>query len=558
MSPARGLLAAALLLCGCGHGGGAAPKLNVVLISIDSLRADHLGCYGHRAEFAPGLAVSPNLDALASDGALFESAWSTTSWTLPAHMALLTGLTDRLHGVVNDGYALNASRRSVAQEFHDAGYATAGFYSAPYLDPHYGFARGFDRYESAMTPLGQAPPARIAAIRQELQSMGAPVTDKTVTDRWSHWDVTSPRVNELALPFLEQHAGKDPFFLFLHYFDAHYDYLPDAAEPGLGAQFDPDYHGSMSGADWYFNPAVKDPQTGQQRISERDLHHVMALYDAEIHWVDRYIGFVIQRLKDLGVYDQTIVCVVADHGDEFFEHGGIGHRSTLYEELTHVPFLLRVPGGTPPGKRVPSLVRLYDVAPSLLDYGCGGALADSPGASVRPLVEGRKDPPRSVQQRICGLLFGRVNIRDGYRDAHYAVLRQLTIDPARTTGELAYLSQRPWDERTQPQYAGQPRFDIFDHSRETGEHHGLSPADPRYAEAVAAACAAYQDMERRAGKLRQPLPDLAGALDAAEQERLAQLGYAGSPKEEEDDPQAPRPVLQEIQLAPFPPPCLGG
>ncbi|TAH38602.1 MAG: hypothetical protein EYC70_04305 [Planctomycetota bacterium] len=535
--PAAALIA--LLCAACSR--SAPPRLNVLLISIDSLRADRLGCYGHRAEYAPEVAVSPNLDALAARGVAFDSAWSTTSWTLPAHMALLTGLPDRLHGVVGDEYVLNPQRRSLAQELRDAGYATAGFYSGPYLAPKYGFGRGFERYESAMTPLEQVPAERLEALRAQL---GPAITPKTLEDRWSHLDVTSPQVNAKAYEFLQQQAGRRPFFLFLHYFDAHYDYLPDAAEPGLGRKFDPGYTGSMIGENWYFNPQVFNPSAeGDRRqvIGERDLHHVMALYDAEIHWVDRHIGQVLQKLQDLGVADRTLVCVVADHGDEFFEHGAIGHRSTLYEELTRIPLLLYVPGATPPGMRVRPLVRIYDIAPSLLDYACGGSLAESTGASLRPLIEGEREAPRSVQQRIYGKLYGRVNVRDGYRDGRYAVLRQLTVDTDLTDEHSLHLRQRQWED-------GSLRFDVFDKGTDRGEHVRLAPADPRYREALAAACAAHRDTEARARRLPRLHPDPAPPLTPEEWNNLQQLGYVDVNVPPED---MPPPRL----LAPFPPPC---
>lgn len=547
--PSAFLLLAAAAGCGGERPRGPAEPLNVILISIDSLRADRLGCYGHRPEFAPEIPVSPQLDALAAEGAVFDAAWSTTSWTLPAHMALLTGLSDRVHGVVNDEYALHPQRRSVAQEFQDAGYATAGFYSGPYLDPRYGFGRGFARYESALLPFEQAPAEKRAEIVAELRRLGAEPTPKNVTDRWSHWDVTSPRVSAGGIEFLEQSRDR-PFFLFLHYFDAHYDYIPDAAEAGLGARFDPEYRGTMDGARWYFNPAVIDQASGERRIGERDLRHVMALYDAEIHWVDRHIGALLQRLKDLGLYERTIVCVTADHGDEFFEHGGIGHRSTLYQELTRIPLILRIPGGTPPGRRVPELVRIYDLAPTLLDYALGGTLAETCGASLRPYLEGDAAPPRALQQRIFGFHRGRVNIREGYRDPRFAVLRQLTIDPETSTEALAHFTQRTWTAQQQPALAGRPRYDVFDRSEERAELHALAPADPRYRQALTGACRLFQELEARAARL--PHPAFAPPPTAEDQAVLAQLGYADDPSASEVPP---RPPLAERHVGPFPPPC---
>ncbi|MDP7559771.1 MAG: sulfatase, partial [Planctomycetota bacterium] len=294
------------------------PKLNVVLISLDSLCKERLGAYGHRPQYAPEIPVSPNIDDFAAEALLFDNAWSTTSWTLPAHMSLMSGLSDRNHEVELDYFALDPKRRTISQNFQDAGYQTAGFFSGPYLDGKFGFARGFDIWRSAMmTPSELAGQIRSWTKRRALAGKPAPTEEeiKGIRDRVSHWDVTSPKVNQGALDFLASRDSEVPFFLTLHYFDAHYDYLPDTLEKGLGARFDPDYRGNFEGANWYFNPAVREqtPPYGQ-KISERDLGHILALYDAEIHWVDRHIGTILQALKDQGLWETTIVCIVADHG----------------------------------------------------------------------------------------------------------------------------------------------------------------------------------------------------------------------------------------------------
>ena len=134
-------MAALLALTACGQ--EPAGKFNVVLISIDSLRADRTGPYGHRPEFAPALDVTPNLDRLAQSGTVFEDAWSSSSWTLASHMALMTGLTDRGHEVEFDDFALDPLRATLAEQFRAAGYATGGYFSGSFLEPQYGFGRGF-------------------------------------------------------------------------------------------------------------------------------------------------------------------------------------------------------------------------------------------------------------------------------------------------------------------------------------------------------------------------------------------------------------------------------
>lgn len=298
---------------------------NIILISIDSLRADHLHAYGYRR------ATSPNLDRLASEGALFETAMAPTSWTLPSHMTLMTSLPPEKHGVVSNRKRLGAGIPTLAERLQHAGYYTGGVVSATYLDGMFGFSRGFDEYDdyTLLHPSGDV----------------------------SAKEVSSPGVTELALSFLRRRATSTdghPFFLFVHLFDVHYDYNP------------PEPFANM------FDPAYEGPTTGEARAmahirKRRDLDHVIALYDGEIAFVDAHIGNLLQALSALRMQDNTIVAVVADHGEEFFEHGRSGHFKTLYDEVLHVPLLVRYPGHIPAGKRVQGQVRLMDVPPTLLE-----------------------------------------------------------------------------------------------------------------------------------------------------------------------------------------------
>jgi arylsulfatase A-like enzyme len=304
----------------------AAGSPNIILISIDSLRADHLHAYGYARE------TSPNLDRLASQGALFETAIAPTSWTLPSHMTLMTALPPEVHGVTSSRRRLPADIDTLPQRLRRAGYYTGGIVSATYLDGLFGFSRGFDEYDDYTL----------------LHASG---------DR-SARQVSSPQVTNLALAFLRRRAAAaragQPFFLFVHMFDVHYDYNPP--EP-FAHKFDPEYCGTATG-----NLGAID------RIKRRrDLEHVVALYDGEIAFVDAHIGNLLAGLDALHLQNDTIVAVVADHGEEFFEHGRAGHFKTLYDEVLHVPMIVRYPGHIAPGTRVRGQVRLMDTAPTLLE-----------------------------------------------------------------------------------------------------------------------------------------------------------------------------------------------
>jgi len=293
---------------------------NILLISIDSLRADHLHSYGYTRQ------TSPNIDALAADGAVFETVISPTSWTLPAHMTLMTSLAPEEHGVITNRLRLGANVDTLPMRLQRAGYTTAGFVSATYLDGIYGFSRGFDEYDD--------------------------YTLLRVAGEKSRAAVTSQQVARRAIDFLHHHDGR-PFFLFLHFFDVHYNYNPP--QP-FARMFDRGYAG----------PAKGDVDSIRRGMASRDLNHDVALYDGEIAWVDANIGTILETLRRLGIDDNTIVAITSDHGEEFLEHGQAAHYKTLYDEVLRVPLVIRYPGHVFSGRRVQGQVRLMDVAPTLL------------------------------------------------------------------------------------------------------------------------------------------------------------------------------------------------
>ncbi len=297
---------------------------NVILVSIDSLRADRMSLHGHTRE------TSPAMTQLARDGVYFEAARSTTSWTLPSHMSILTGRSLLGHGVVSDDRRLSADVPTLAESFSMAGYRTGGIVSAPYVESRYGFNRGFDHYDDS--------------------------TVSFATNNESYKSVTAPLLNKTAVKWIEESAD-DPFFLFLHYWDVHYDFAPG---PPYDTMFDPDYEGDVDGTDFYFSKAV------HANMAPRDLEHVLALYDGEIRLVDDHIGKLRAALERLGVADRTIIVVTSDHGDEFFEHGRKGHHRTLYEEVLHVPLIVYVPHMEMAVESIADNASTIDIMPTVL------------------------------------------------------------------------------------------------------------------------------------------------------------------------------------------------
>ncbi|MFN2427707.1 MAG: sulfatase, partial [Candidatus Binatia bacterium] len=374
---------------------------NVVLISIDSLRADHLGAYGYERD------TSPTMDSLARDGVLFRHSISTTSWTLPAHMSLLTGRSLLGHGVVSDDRSLPASVPTVAEGFQNGGYETHAIVSAPYVHSRYGFARGFDDYD-----------------------------DRTIyfeTNEDSYRSVTAPRVLDATDSYLAR-TRDAPFFLFLHFWDVHYDYAPG---PPYDSMFDPDYAGKVDGNNFYFDPAIR---AGMDR---RDLEHLVALYDGEIRLVDDHIARLRATLERLGIAERTIIAIVSDHGDEFFEHGNKGHHRTLYEEVLHTPFVLHVPGRRPSTGQVTAEASLLDVGPTLLSLAGLERPAGSEGRDFSGLYTGAPLPnPGPVVAELYRT--GTRNVQVAQIDRRRKVIHHFQ----RRSLEVFDLASDPGEQRT--------------------------------------------------------------------------------------------------------------
>ncbi|MEX1024145.1 MAG: sulfatase [Planctomycetota bacterium] len=457
---ALGLVLLVNVVGGCGS--KEAPRPNVLLISIDSLRRDLVGAYGFESPFAPGVSSSPALDALALEGALFENAYATTSWTLPSHLTMLTGQPELVHGVDIDYHVADPSRRLLAERLSAVGYRTAGFFSGPYLDPDFGFGRGFERYEACYGPALREATRAKAALEAEIErsrrgAVGTPTVDELTrrmndailaVENESHRDVSSRTVTDAALAELEAAAAGDrPFFLFAHLFDPHYDYVPP---PPHDRTFDADYTGAITGLDLLEDPAISHPDpraTGPGQLvqvaNERDMQHIRALYAGELAWVDEQLRRVLERLDALGLAESTLVIVTSDHGDEFFEHGSLGHRNTLFEEITQVPLIVRWPGRVAAGTRIAPLASTVDLVPTVLDW---LRLADdTSGTSLVPLLEGREDPrERAVLGRMVRAWNVGLMVPDRSGTPQSVAGQLVVLTESYHWGSLKLLRERSW------------------------------------------------------------------------------------------------------------------
>jgi arylsulfatase A-like enzyme len=357
-------------LCGCSRKDDPPPVRadeswpNIVLISVDTLRPDHLGCYGYSRD------TSPRINRLAAEGALFENAISSTSWTLPAHCAMLTGLADTVHGCLDMDQRLDDSRTTLAERLREVGYATVGFFSGPGLHPVFGLAQGFDKYVDCTS---------YADVTIKVMTAGQGLDGGVVESR-SNADITNPKVYREVQAWLKRNQRR-PFFMFIHMWDVHFDFIPP---PPYDTKFDGDYRGTVTGENFIVDPSIN------AKMPERDREHIVALYDGEIAWTDEHIGKILDDLDSLGLRDATVVMLLSDHGEEFFEHGRKGHRQTLYDEVIRIPLIVRYPGRIPAGQRFREQARMVDVVPTLLELAGMPVPADVMGQSLVPLFSGRR------------------------------------------------------------------------------------------------------------------------------------------------------------------------
>jgi len=359
---AAGLLTATGL-AGCDGVPSATPpdtRPNIILVSIDSLRADHLGAYGYAKP------TSPFIDRLASEGAIFRTAISSTSWTLPAHAALFTGLADSAHGTVTPKSRLAESYDTLAERLGAEGYTTIGLYSGPFLHPDFGLAQGFGRY-------------------LDCTSFGVGERDPRRSHSASHRDVTNPVLLSRAKDVVAQ-LGEEPYFLFVHMWDVHYDLIAPAKYRKM---FDEGYRGSFDGRDFRHAPGFT------VGMDEADFAHVLALYDAEIRYTDDTLAAIIALLEAAGRLENTVIVVVADHGDEFLDHGDKGHRHTLYQEVIRIPLVVWMPGRIAP-IAVETPVSITDVAPTLLELAGAAPLPEAMGRSLAAALDGNPLEPKPV------------------------------------------------------------------------------------------------------------------------------------------------------------------
>jgi arylsulfatase A-like enzyme len=309
-------LAPSLWLSGC-RKQWSSKRPNIIFILIDTFRADHVGCYGYKRN------TTPNIDALARQGILFKNAIVAAPWTLPSVASIITSQYPSVLGIRDRTTVVTEKFPIFSQALKKHNYITCGIVSHTLLSARLGFGRGFDWYD-------------------EKSSLG-------------HGGFSSPTVTSKAISFVRQ-KHESPFFLFAHYFDPHYHYM-------LHKKYD--YYSSYKGA-IKSGHSILDLWRRRGNLTTDDIKYLIALYDSEIAFTDEHVGLLLGEVKQQGLYDESIIIVTADHGEEFMERGWLGHTITLNQELIRVPLIMKLPGYK--AKVLDSAVGLIDIVPTLYDY----------------------------------------------------------------------------------------------------------------------------------------------------------------------------------------------
>jgi arylsulfatase A-like enzyme len=466
------LLAAGPLALGACGGTDDAPRPNVILISVDTLRPDFLGCYGHPRP------TSPAIDALAARGTVFDDVTAAAPWTLPSHATMLTGLYPSRHGVIDHTYRLEAE--TLQQSLSSAGYQTMAVVNSHNIgDRAYGLIDGFDAGKAEYVP--------------EMEELfGGPIVNR------------GNAITNKAIAALNARDEARPFFLFLHYYDVHTDFTPD-----------PKWKLEFVRAESRLKGTTDELTRLRARgveLAESDLQWLREMYEAEIRTLDEILARLFDHLEASGLAKNTLIALTSDHGEEFYEHRGLLHGRTHYQELVRIPLILAGPG-VPRGEHIETPVHGVDVAPTI--WALAGVAAPE-GVDGVDLSVAWTDPSAMPARKLYSeadhnnLVAGKdvPNIKRMVRDGEEKLLYD-TVSK---------------------------RKELYDLAEDPGETRDLAQAEPERAEAL------WQELEgfmagARTGRFTGP-------VDAERQRDIDATGYGGTEQAAQDpaparSPEAP-------------------
>lgn len=436
-------------------------KPNVIVILADALRKDHLSCYGYTGQ------ETPNIDALASDGILFQHAYAQSSWTKPSIATLFTSLYPESHKTYLKPDILPDEVNTLAERLESKDYYTVGFPNNINVTSSRNFQQGFKEYHY----LSPDYLFYASEFSSDLlyYSILRKFREKLIkSKRVEHYYQDADVVNERAMRWIEEKGNRRRFFLFLHYMEPHDPYF---AHPYNG-------HG-------YARVSMPNPKpdlAGEFR----------QLYDGEIAFMDSRIGELVQFLKERDLYQSALIVFTADHGEEFYDHGGWWHGLTLYQEQIHIPLIVKLPQEKDRGTVVEHFARSLDIAPTILDL-MGFA------------------PPKDMQ----GVPF--------FSEAGRS-LPGIFSQEDHEGNIIASLVEQNWKiiEANEDNRRGLPRFELYDLRQDPGEVMDLSRKDQKKFEELYEKLLGAKEVASRTHVKRKQK-----GISPAEKAKLKNLGYLG-------------------------------
>lgn len=432
---------------------------NVILIIADTLRADHVGAYGLRKDIK-----TPAIDSLAADGVLFEESYSQSTWTRPSIATILTGLYPASHSVMYKTDLLPEDVTTLAEAMKKGGYHTSGFVTNINVAPSFNFQQGFDEYQYLAPDFFFG--ATDSGSKLALYSLMRLIRERFLSkQKWvENYYQDAHTVNGSSLPWLGGHKN-ERFFVLIHYMDPHDPY------------FEIPYNGRAVAR-------VDTPNPAPERAEE-----LRKLYASNVEYMDGFLAKLFAALKEQGLYEDTVIAFTADHGEEFHEHGGWWHGTTLYDEEMHVPLIIKPAGKASGARRVTSFARLVDVAPTLL----AAAGVSTPAAVQGRDLLGASAAPTAVyaQEDHEG------NVLQSIRTAEWKLVLANEHNPR-----------------------GLGTVELYDLRVDPNEKNNLAAKDP---ERVAALRKDLEALRAAAGS--SAVKGASGTIGAADEERLRALGY---------------------------------
>ena len=462
---------------------------NVLLIVMDTTRADRLSSYGQTRK------ITPNIDHLAEEGVLFEHASSTGAWTFPSHASLFTGLYTSQHGADWSHRRLDSHLTTMAELLGEHGYQTAGFSNNAWIGRSTNFQQGFELYEEMWSRGRLINRVAFMAVFDKLRRISMHRSDHNA-------DLTNQEIGR----WLDKiHDANRPFFMFVNYIEPHFVYEPP--EP-FRSKF---LQKSNRDAEKTFGRPLRSLKylPPQLKFTEIQRGFLNDLYDGEVAYVDSKIGELMNDLRSQGLLDNTVVMIVSDHGENIGDHGLFQHQYCLYDTLVHVPLIVRYPKQLPAGIRVTKPVSLIDILPTVIELLniqvadkerqvlAGQSLLDSlrPGSGERTLLA-QYTPPHTRLER--------------YRKSGIPIDERFLTRTLRsiTEGQFKFI------------WSSDGRYELYNLREDSKESHNIISKFPQVARKL------KRDLEKHLASLKpigleEPVPQ----MDKMMRERLRSLGY---------------------------------